>query len=155
MSAIKPFVVFCAGALAFGAAASSAQTLLQQGQDLLKSLDQGGTSRDALTTGEIGRGLKSALNVATRTVVKQLAAADGFNGDPAVHIPLPESLKSVQATMRRFGMAGLLDELELKLNRAAERAAPKARRLFLDAVAQMKLTDVRAILDGPDDAATK
>ena len=154
MSRIKSVVVFCAVALAFGAAAASAQTLLQQGQDLLKSLDQGGSSRDALTTGEIGRGLKSALNVATRTVVKQLAAADGFNGDPAVHIPLPDSLKSVQSTMRRFGMADLLDDLELKLNRAAERATPKARRLFLDAVAAMTLEDVRGILGGPDDAAT-
>ncbi len=69
----------------------------------------------------------------------------GFNGDPAVHIPLPESLKQAQATMRRFAMAGLLDKLELKLNRAAERAAPKARRLFLDAVAQMTLTRIPQI----------
>jgi hypothetical protein len=45
--------------------------------------------------------------------------------------------------------------VELKLNRAAEAAAPKARKLFVDSIAQMTVDDVQRIYNGPDDAATK
>lgn len=52
-------------------------------------------------------------------------------------------------------MAGLLDDLELRLNRAAELTMPRARELFLGAIDNMTLDDVREILSGPDDAATR
>jgi hypothetical protein len=52
-------------------------------------------------------------------------------------------------------MDSMLDDLELKLNRAAEIATPKAKILFWDAIGQMTLEDVRAIYQGPDDAATR
>ena len=45
--------------------------------------------------------------------------------------------------------------LELKLNRAAEAAAPKARKLFADAISEMSIDDAREIYDGPKDAATR
>jgi hypothetical protein len=45
--------------------------------------------------------------------------------------------------------------VELKLNRAAEAAAPRARKLFVDAISEMTVEDVRRIYDGPDDAATR
>ena len=43
----------------------------------------------------------------------------------------------------------------LRLNRAAEVAAPKAKKLFIDAIAAMTLDDARRIYDGPNDAATR
>ena len=39
----------------------------------------------------------------------------------------------------------LLDELELKLNRAAELATPPAKQLFLDSIQEMSLDDVQKI----------
>ncbi|OIO66671.1 MAG: hypothetical protein CO186_10560 [Zetaproteobacteria bacterium CG_4_9_14_3_um_filter_49_83] len=48
-----------------------------------------------------------------------------------------------------------MDELELKLNRAAEAATPKAKKLFADAVRAMTIDDARRILNGPEDAATQ
>jgi hypothetical protein len=53
------------------------------------------------------------------------------------------------------GMAGLGDDLELRLNRAAEVASPKAKALFWRAIADMTLEDVKGIYDGPPDAATQ
>jgi hypothetical protein len=52
-------------------------------------------------------------------------------------------------------MSGLADDLELRLNRAAEAAAPEAKELFWQAIGEMTLDDVQGIYDGPDDAATQ
>ena len=52
-------------------------------------------------------------------------------------------------------MSDLADDLETRLNRGAEAAAPEAKELFIDAIAEMSLDDARGILDGPDDAATQ
>jgi hypothetical protein len=125
-----------------------------KGKDLLDSFGGGG-SGGTLSDGEIGSGLKEALSVSTVAVVAQLGQTGGFNDDPAIHIPLPKSLKTVQSTLNKLGMSSLLDDLELRLNRAAEMATPKAKKLFLDAISEMTLDDVRGILNGPNDAATR
>ena len=57
--------------------------------------------------------------------------------------------------LRAAGFGNQVDKFELSMNRAAERAAPEAKTIFLDAVKQMSFTDARQILDGPDDAATQ
>lgn len=113
-----------------------------------------GTSSE-LSTSEIGAGLKEALTVGTESVVSRLGSADGFNGDPKVHIPLPKTFKSVQSALGAVGMSSQLDELELRLNRAAETAAPKAKRLFVDAISEMTFDDTMKIYQGPNDAATQ
>ena len=114
----------------------------------------GSASLSELTESDIGKGLKEALRVGTERVVAQLAAVDGFNKDPQIHIPLPPALQTVQSTLNRFGLGGLADDLEVRLNRAAEAAAPEAKALFWQAIEQMTLDDVRAIFNGPDNAAT-
>jgi uncharacterized protein DUF4197 len=95
------------------------------------------------------------LRVGTGRVVKQVGTADGYNGDRDIHIPLPGALKNVQSVLKRIGMAEMADDLELKLNRGAEAAAPAAKELFIQAISEMTLEDVRKIYDGPDDAATQ
>ena len=127
---------------------------LKKGTDLLR----GATSSvpgAGLSESEIGDGLREALRVGTSSVVSQLGAADGFNADPVAHIPLPESMERVQSTLDKLGMASMLNDLELKLNRAAEAATPKAKALFVDAIQQMTLDDVQSVYKGPDDAATR
>lgn len=85
---------------------------------------------DALTNGEISAGLKEALRIGTERVVGLLGQSDGFNKDPQIHIPLPDSLKTVQSALQAVGMGQLGEDLELKLNRAAEAATPKAKTFF-------------------------
>lgn len=108
-----------------------------------------------LTDGEIGQGLKEALKVGTKRVVTQVGAADGYNADPDIHIPLPKNLNKVHEVLTKIGANKLTADLELKLNRAAERAAPEAKDVFWDAISAMTLDDVRGIWKGPDDAATQ
>ena len=126
----------------------------QKGTDLLKGSGTGQT-QDTLTTGEIGAGLKDALLVGSENVVSQLGSLDGFNLDPAIHIPLPEQFSTVKSVLAKVGMTSLLDDLELKLNRAAEMATPKAKALFGQAISEMTFEDVMNIYNGPDDAATR
>ena len=123
----------------------------KKGAELLKKL---GKEQNELTTGEIGEALKDALHVGTENVVIRLGRLDGFNTDSAVHIPLPDSLDTVKSMLGRIGMSSILDDLELRLNRAAEVATPKAKELFWQAISEMTFDDVRAIYQGPEDAAT-
>lgn len=135
------------------------QGFLDRGKDIMKGLGGGESSPAAgassLTTGEIAGGLRDALRVGSERVVGTLGRDDGFNKSPDVHIPLPGSLKTVQSVLGKVGMGGLADDLELRLNRAAEAAVPKAKGLFADAIAQMTIDDAQKILNGPKDSATQ
>ncbi|NND92177.1 MAG: DUF4197 domain-containing protein [Granulosicoccus sp.] len=108
-----------------------------------------------LSTDEITRGLKEALSTGASTVVAQLGRTNGFSDDPAVHIPLPSALARARDYAGKLGLQGSFDDLELRLNRAAEEATPKARALFISAIESMSVDDAKGILQGPDDAATE
>ena len=148
-------LAFIATLLPAVASAQSTNDMMERGKSLLDSL--GGSSRGAgsLTTGEIASGLKDALRVGTERVVAALGRADGFNASPDVHIPLPGALATVRKALSRVGAGRLADDLELRLNRAAETAAPRAKTLFWNAIQDMTLDDARTIYNGPKNAATE
>jgi len=156
---MKPSYLALAGLLAAAvmAAPVSAQFDLKKfGSDLFKGgTTPSPTGSSALSNPDIISGLKEALRVGADNVVGRLGKSGGFSDDAAVHIPLPDSLRQAQSMLGRFGMAGLFDDLELRLNRAAEAATPKAKELFGKAIQEMSLDDARAIYDGPQDAATR
>lgn len=108
-----------------------------------------------LTNVEASGGLKEALIQGAGKAVSQLSATDGFLGNQEVKIPLPDTLKKAEKTMRMFGMGKQADELVLKMNRAAEAAVPEAKALLVDSVKKMTVADAKAILTGGDDAATQ
>jgi hypothetical protein len=142
-------------------AATAATNWLQKGTDALKTLDTGGEKNTSASLGanlpasDVIAGLKEALTVGSEQVVQQLGQTDGFYNDPQIRIPLPEKLATVKSALDKVGMGSFADDLELKLNRAAEAATPKARELFLNAISQMTFEDARGILNGPADAATQ
>lgn len=138
------------------AAPVQSQSFLDRGRDLLKGLSGASSSGVTdLTTDEIAGGLRDALRVGSERVVATLGSADGFNKASDVHIPLPDTLKSVQSMLARVGLSGLADDLELRLNRAAEAAVPRAKKLFWNAIEQMTIDDAKKILNGPKDSATR
>jgi len=142
-----------------GQTAAAQTDWLQTGKELLGTVNspqsQSASLPAGLSVGEVSSGLKDALRVGTENVVGQLGTLDGFNADPAIHIPLPENLQRVRTALDTVGMSGMMDDLELKLNRAAEEATPPARQLFQDSIQSMTLEDVQGIYNGPDDAATR
>ena len=113
-------------------------------------------SRSALSDAQIAAGLREALTIGSGHVVTQLGGVGGFNLDPKIRIALPANLQKVDAALRMVGMNHLTQDLQTRMNRAAEIATPKAKQMFVAAIAQMTLTDVRDILfGGQQDAATQ
>jgi hypothetical protein len=135
----------------------------EQASDLLKDIpvvsEATKTPTTALPTNlsvdEMQKAFKEALTKGSETVVSKLSLKDGFNADPKIHIPLPSSLKTVQSTLNQFGMGRYMDDVELKINRAAEAATPQAKTLFLQAIKEMTFDDVKKIYKGPQDSATQ
>ena len=139
-------------------AAVWAQSLLDQGKSLLnqgpgQQPQTGKTS--SLPDGEIGSGLKEALKIGAQRVVARVGKTDGYNGDPSIRIPLPGPLERLQGPLKGMGAGGLLEDLQVKMNRGAEQAAPKAIDIFGGALSRMSMDDARGILAGPSDAATQ
>lgn len=156
-SPIRLVLAASLGALLIPASESLAQgNLLEQGRSLLGG--GSGTSSGAksgLSDQQADSGLREALRVASQRTVSRLGRADGFLKDPAVKIPLPSYLASARDLMAKMGMSGMLDDLELRMNRAAEAAAPKAADIFAKAISNMSVSDARGIVSGPQDAATQ
>ena len=104
----------------------------------------------------ISLGLKEALGKGVNFAIDTLGVEDGFFKNPDVKIPLPKGLKRVAQVARYAGYAERVDAFELAMNRAAEKAVPVAKDVFVDALKQMTFRDVKDILfSGEDDAATQ
>lgn len=131
-------------------------------RNLLKSVP-GGTpavpavvsSGASLSDAEISAGLREALAVGAERAVDILGRQGGFLDDPQVRIPLPDVLQTAAKGFRLFGKDQLVEDFETTVNRAAEQAIPRTLDIVKDTVRDMSLQDVRGILGGGDDAATR
>lgn len=124
--------------------------LLGKASDAVKSK----TGTTALSTTDISKGLKEALQKGVEKEVTKLTATDGFYKNEVVKILLPAELQKVDNTLRKMGMSKLADEGIKVLNRAAEEAVKEAVPVFTDAITKMTITDAKNILMGDDRAAT-
>jgi hypothetical protein len=122
--------------------------------DFLKGLPQLPSSGAGLADARIAQGLKEALRVGTENAVGLTGRVDGYFANQVIKILMPERLKSLEQGLRLIGQGERVDELVLGMNRAAEKAAPYAREIFVDAIGEMSIDDARKVLSGPDTAAT-
>jgi hypothetical protein len=101
--------------------------------------------------------VKEALNKGIIKAVQFASEPDGFNLNDDIHIPTPPDLEIVKSTVGRLpGMGLVFTQLETQLNRAAEAAAPKAKDIFLNALANISITDALTLVtSGSTDAATQ
>ncbi len=121
--------------------------------DLLKSVKMPSlnTSSDE---GTVVSGLKEALTIGTDNAVASASKMNGYFGNQAIKILLPDKLQTAANILGKLGYQKQVDELVLTMNRAAEKAAPEAKAIFVDAIKQMTFDDARRILNGGDTAAT-
>ena len=122
--------------------------ILKQANDVL------GGSTGALTTEEIGRGLKEALTVGIKNSSSQASALDGYLGNQTIKLLFPPEALKVEAKLRQLGLGNECDKFVTALNRGAEKAAEKAVPIFVDAITQMSIQGALGILRGDKDAAT-
>ena len=109
----------------------------------------------SLDNSTVVKGLKEALATGTERAVTSVARPDGYFGNQLIKILLPGQLQQAAHLLGQLGYQQQVDELVLSMNRAAEKAAPKAARFFGDAIRQMTVEDAKGILNGGDTAATK
>jgi hypothetical protein len=123
-------------------------------QDIVKSAQKAFTASDSLSESEIIEGLKQALEIGSADAVELVSQKGGYYDNPAIKIPLPESVQKVEKLLRSAGFGPKVDAFELSMNQAAEKAAPEAKSIFWDAIKKMEITDAKKILNGRDDEAT-
>lgn len=148
------FLAFCA-VIMLCAAAAVPQA---QAGSFWEGLFSGGPKRNkavaALSQSDVQEALRESLIRASQVVVEKLGHEGAFSRDKNIRIPLPQTLQPIDKVLKSVGMGTLTADLEGRLNRAAELAAPKTQQILLEAVKAMSFADAKAVLTGPDDAAT-
>ena len=119
---------------------------LKKAKDQIAGTDDGG---------QVGMGLKEALNTGVGEAVSFLSAEDGYY-QSAYKILLPEDVKKVTNRLKAVpGFGNVEADLIEKMNRAAEDAANKAKPIFVEAIKKMTFKDAMNLLMGEKDAATR
>lgn len=108
-----------------------------------------------LTEEEVISGLKEALMTGAKNAAIRLASENGYYGDEAIRILLPDEAKVIVDNISRIpGGDKLVQDVVLRINRAAEDAAKDVAPIFVNSVKQMTIRDAFNILNGADNAAT-
>jgi len=119
---------------------------------ILESVD----SSAPLTENEVINGLKEALSTGASNSAKRLAAENGYYSNLDVKILLPDEADIIIDNISKIpGGDKMLEDVVLRINRAAEDAAKEVAPIFVNSVRQMSIQDAFGILKGNDDAATQ
>ncbi len=123
----------------------------------LQQLAQQTLAGDApLTQNEIVAGLKEALVRGTNNSVEMLGKTDGYYKDALVKIMLPPEADVIVDNLGKIpGGDKLVEDVLLRINRAAEDAAKEAAPIFVNSIKSMTFSDAVGILKGDETAATQ
>ena len=123
--------------------------------DDIGGLIGGGTAPGiGMDNAKVVSGLKEALSVGTANAVAATSKVDGYFANQAIRIVMPEKVRKVADVLGKVGYQKEVDAFVLSMNRAAEKAAPRAKAYFVDAIREMSFEDARKILGGGETAAT-
>lgn len=108
-----------------------------------------------LTEADVAAGLKEALTTGARNSAQRLAAENGYYGDAAIKILLPPEAATIVDNISKLpGGEKLVEDVVLRINRAAEDAAKEVAPIFVNSITSMTIADAWGILRGADNAAT-
>ncbi len=107
-----------------------------------------------LSQADAGAGVRGALEQGANIAVKLLGKQDGFWGNDAVRILLPDWMQKAEKGLKLLGRGKDIDALKLGINRAAEQAVPASIDLLKGAVKSMTLQDAKSLLSGRDNSVT-
>ncbi len=122
--------------------------------ELMKVLETVGSG--PLTEAEVIGGLKEALSTGAQNSARRLALENGYYGDELVKILLPDEARVIIDNISRIpGGTQLVEDVILRINRAAEDAAREVAPIFVNSITGMTIKDAFNILNGADNAATQ
>lgn len=124
--------------------------------ELLQVAQSVSGSDQPLTSTEISGGLKEALLVGINNSSQILGATDGYYKDDLVKILLPPEADIIVKNISKIpGGNELIEDVLLKINRAAEDAVKDATPIFVNSIKSMTIADAAGILKGEENAATQ
>ena len=141
--------------LAFGSFYTHAGLLDALGLTKSSTNSTASAAVSGLSDDQVVGGLKDALGNGLQHAIATLGHDGGFLTNLDVKIPLPEKLQAAEKALKAVHEEKLADDFVATMNHAAEQAVPQAASVFGDAVKQMSFDDAKAILTGPQDAATQ
>lgn len=111
---------------------------------------------EILSEAEIVAGLKEALRISTDTTVRYLNQVNGYYGDILIRILFPPDAQRLRTAIEALpGGSELIQDLIIRMNRAAEEAAAEAKPIFWNAITELTIEDGMRILKGDSIAATR
>jgi len=120
--------------------------------DALKRITAGSKKDNSEET--VISGLKEALTIGTENAVKNVSRPDGYFSNEKIRILMPEKIRTVADILAKIGFQKEMDDFILSMNRAAEKAAPKAAAYFVESIKHMSFGEAKKILSGGETAAT-
>jgi hypothetical protein len=128
--------------------------------EILDVLATASTTTSGISQPEASSGLKQALEVGVNAGTSFLGKTDGFLGNNAYKILLPQEVQNAVSKIKgnpiTNRLAGpYLDKLVTAMNRGAENAMVEAKPIFVNAIKSMSISDAISIVTGGDGAATK
>lgn len=133
----------------FASNANAAWNWKEQLQKFAKPL-----ATKSLSDTQIGAGLKEAISLGIDRAVSSASQSGGYNNNPLIRIKFPDQLSAVTNMLKKMGLGQKVSDFESSVNRAAEQAAPSAKKILLDALFAMNIEDAQKLLKGGDTAAT-
>ena len=114
------------------------------------------TKKSAFTNAEAISAMKDALNEGIKSASANLSKKDGYFGNSALKILLPEEAQPILNTVSSIpGGQSLVDDVVLRLNRSAEESAKEVTDIFAQAIKEMTVSDGIKIVKGNNTAATE
>lgn len=109
---------------------------------------------EILNGATMAAGIREALTVGAVRTVARLTAQDGYIGNPDTRLRLPEQWQKAARMLRDVGQGSYMDEIDMTMNRAAERAAEDAVPVLAAVIAAMPIKDPAEVLEGGATAGT-
>ena len=125
-----------------------------KGMKLPAGLTGGTGTTNSIDNQTVASGLKEALTIGTANAVSTVSGVDGYFANQAIKILLPDKIRQAAEMLRKIGYEKQVDDFVLSMNRAAEKAAPRAKAHFVEAIREMTFEDARKILGDGDTAVT-
>lgn len=118
--------------------------------DLMQGKGESFTNEEAVSA------LKEALVKGAEFSSRTLSSPDGYYGDEAVKILLPEEAAVIISAIDKIpGGNTLINDVVLRINRSAEEGAGKIVPIFKEAVMSMSVTDGIKIVTGGENSCTE
>ncbi len=147
-------------AILFTILASTAMTYTAQAQFLSKVKNIiNSASTTGLSNQDAAAGIKQALENGVLNGTNFLGKPNGFLGNAAYKIFMPQEVQNVEQKIRNNPIANALagaymDKVVTAMNRGAEKAMAQATPIFVNAIRSLTITDAVNIVTGRDGGAT-